>query len=77
MRGDKKGVVMPWYKIVIVNNDSAPWSAIGLMKKFILKYKLLGSPKDAVVYRGVNDSGDHVYYFSPEAFAIAISEKVL
>jgi hypothetical protein len=76
MRGDKKGVVMPWYKIVIVNNDSAPWSAIGLMKKFILKYKLLGSPQDAVVYRGVNDSGDHVYYFSPEASAIAISEKV-
>ena len=67
---------MPWYKIVIVNNDSAPWSAIGLMKSFILKYKLIGSPTDAVVYRGVDDAGDQIYYFSPEASVIALGEKV-
>src|SRR5437763_1906592 len=72
----EKGAVMPWYKIVIVNNESAPWSAIGLMRKFILTYKLMGSPKDAVVYRGVNASGDHIFYFSPEAAALALSEKV-
>jgi len=48
---------MPWYKVVIVNNDIAPWSAVGLMRQFILRYKQIGSPKDAVVYRGVNDLG--------------------
>ena len=67
---------MPWCKVVIVNNDIAPWSAVGLMRQFILRYKQIGSPKDAVVYRGVNDLGDHIYYFSPEASAIAIREKV-
>ena len=67
---------MPWYKVVIVNNENAVWSTLGLMRKFILMYKLIGSPKDAVVYRGVNDLGDHIYYFSPQASVIAIAEKV-
>ena len=67
---------MPWYKVVIVNNENAVWSTLGLMRKFILLYKLIGSPKDAVVYRGVNDLGDHIYYFSPQASVIAIAEKV-
>ena len=67
---------MPWCKVVIVNNENAVWSTLGLMRKFILMYKLIGSPKDAVVYRGVNDLGDHIYYFSPQASVIAIAEKV-
>ena len=66
---------MPWYKVIIVNNENAVWSILGLMRKFILMYKLIGSPKDAVVYRGVNDLGDHIYYFSPQASVIAIAEK--
>ena len=66
---------MPWYKVVIVNNAHASWSTLGLMRQFILRYKLIGSPKDAVVYRGVNDVGDHIYYFSPQASVIAIAEK--
>ena len=67
---------MPWYKVVIVNNENAVWTTLGLMRKFILMYKLIGSPTDAVVYRGVNDLGDHIYYFSPQASVIAIAEKV-
>jgi hypothetical protein len=67
---------MPWYKVVIVNDESASWSIVGLMRLFILRYKLIGSPKDAVVYRGMNDLGDHIYYFSPPASVIAIAEKV-
>ncbi len=58
------------------NNENASWSILGLMRQFILRYKLIGSPKDAVVYRGVNDLGDHIYYFSPQASIIAIAEKV-
>ena len=30
---------------------------------------------NAVVYHGLNDTGDHVYYFSPEASAIALATK--
>ena len=67
---------MPWYKVVIVNNEHTSWSTVGLMRQFILRYKLIGSPKDAIVYRGVNDLGDHIYYFSPQASVIAIAEKV-
>jgi len=67
---------MSWYKVVIVNNEHTSWSTVGLMRQFILRYKLIGSPKDAIVYRGVNDLGDHIYYFSPQASVIAIAEKV-
>jgi hypothetical protein len=67
---------MPWYKVVIVNNESASWSIVGLMKQFILRYKLVGSPTDAVVYRGMNDLGDHIYYFSSPASGIALAHKV-
>jgi hypothetical protein len=68
---------MPWHKVVIPNNETARWSAARLMRPFIIGYNELGtSPsKDIVVYHGLNDTGDHVYYFSPEASAIAIAEK--
>ena len=68
---------MPWHKVVIINNDSARWSAAGLMRPFIMGYNETGAtpPKDAVIYHGLNDTGDHVYYFSPEASVIAIAEK--
>ena len=68
---------MPWHKVVIINNDRARWSAAALMRPFIMGYNETGAtpPKDAVVYHGLNDTGDHVYYFSPEASAIAIAAK--
>jgi hypothetical protein len=68
---------MPWHKVVILNNERARWSAATLMRPFIIGYNELGtSPsKDIVVYHGLNDTGDHIYYFSPEASAIALAEK--
>ena len=68
---------MPWHKVVILNNERARWAASALMRKFIMGYNETGAtpPKDAVVYHGLNAAGDHVYYFSPEASAIAIAEK--
>jgi len=32
-------------------------------------------PANAFVYHGLTDTGDHVYYFSPEASAIALATK--
>jgi len=68
---------MPWHKVVIIHNDQARWSAARLMRQFIMEYHAHGStpPENAVVYHGVNDAGDHVYYFSPEASTIAIATK--
>ena len=58
---------MPWHKVVILHNDQARWSAARLMRPFIMGYHEHGStpPKDALVYHGLHDTGDHVYWFSP------------
>jgi hypothetical protein len=68
---------MSWHKVVIKNNASARWSAAQLMRPFIMGYHELGAtpPDNVVVYHGLNDTGDHVYYFSPAASAIAINTK--
>ena len=68
---------MPWHKVVIIHDDQARWSAAALMRPFIMGYHEHGStpPENAVVYHGLNDTGDHVYYFSPEASTIAIATK--
>ena len=68
---------MPWHKVVIIHNDQARWSAAQLMRPFIMGYNELGTtpPKEIVVYHGLNDTGDHVYYFSPEASTIALATK--
>ncbi len=74
---EKKESRMPWHKVVIIHNDQARWSAAALMRPFIMGYHAHGStpPENAVVYHGLNDAGDHVYYFSPEASTIAIATK--
>jgi hypothetical protein len=65
------------HKVVTRHNDQARWSAAALMRPFIMGYHENGStpPENAVVYHGLNDIGDHVYYFSPEASTIAIATK--
>jgi hypothetical protein len=73
----KKESGMPWHKVVIIHNDQARWSAAALMRPFIMGYHENGStpPENAVVYHGLNDTSDHVYYFSPESSIIAIATK--
>ena len=68
---------MPWHKVVIRHNDQARWAAARLMRPFIMGYHEHGStpPKDAFVYHGLNDAGDHVYWFSPEASTIALATQ--
>src|SRR4029450_1794841 len=73
----KKESGMPWHKVVILHNDQARWAAAAVMGPFIMGYHEHGStpPENAVVYHGLNDTGDHVYYFSPEASIISIATK--
>lgn len=68
---------MPWHKVVIRHHETARWSAARLMRPFIMGYHEAGAtpPANAVVYHSVNETGDHVYYFSPEASTIAIDTK--
>jgi len=68
---------MSRHKVVILHNDQARWSAAALMRRFIMGYHEHGAtpPANAVVYHGLNDTGDHVYYFSPEASTIALATK--
>src|SRR4029078_1915164 len=65
----KKESGMSWHKVVILHNDQARWSAAALMRRFIMGYHehVSTPPENAFVYHGVNETGDHVYYFSPEA----------
>ena len=68
---------MPWHKVVIHHDAQARWSAAALMRPFIMGYHEHGAtpPANAVVYHGFTETGDHVYYFSPEASVIAIATK--
>jgi hypothetical protein len=38
---------------------------IGAYEAVYLRYRLIGSPKDAVVYRGVNDLRSYLLFFTP------------
>jgi hypothetical protein len=73
----KKEAGMPWHKVVIRNTEKARWSAATRMRPFIMGYHEHGStpPANAVVYYGLTETRDHVYYFSPEASAIANATK--
>ena len=62
---------MPWHRVIIKNSEEAHLSAQGLMIPFIQKYKEAGVPEDVSVYISRDDLGDRIYYFSPNASAIA------
>ena len=62
---------MPWHRVIIKNSEEAHLSAQGLMIPFIQKYKEAGIPEDVSVYISRDDLGDRIYYFSPNASAIA------
>ncbi len=62
---------MPWYRVKIPSSDVAKLSAAGLMNKFAQAYHAAGVPAGVRVYHGTSPAGDHIYYFSPEAAAVA------
>jgi hypothetical protein len=62
-----------WHRVIIQDNDVADIKARGLMSEYVMAYFAYvvqhGLPNDDGVYR--DNSGAHVYYFSPRASAIA------
>ena len=68
---------MPWHKVVIRHNDQARWAAARLMRPFIMGYHEHGStpPKDAFVYHGLNDAGDHAIGFLPKPLLLLSRHK--
>jgi hypothetical protein len=60
-----------WYQVVIPNNDVAEVCAQALMHGFAARYREAGYPEHAEVFHPRNEDLDHIYYFSPQASAIA------
>ncbi len=61
---------MPWYRIEM-SSDVALLRAVGLITEFTKVHLDAGAPPDARVYHCRLPAGDHIYYFSPEAVALA------
>lgn len=66
---------MGWHRVEIRNSDVAGLSAQTLIQDFAKAYRNAGLPADASVYHCVSDEGNHRYYFSPAA--VAVAEAVL
>ncbi|MGI0134943.1 MAG: hypothetical protein ACREBW_08315, partial [Candidatus Micrarchaeaceae archaeon] len=67
-RGGTKN--MPWYRIEM-SSDVAPFKAVRLITEFTEIHFQAGAPPEALVYHCALPAGDHIYYFSPEAAAVA------
>jgi hypothetical protein len=63
---------MPWHRVVInyVDLTAGNLARAALMEKFGAVYRKAGVPRDVEVFLKSNE-GKHVYYFSPEASALA------
>lgn len=61
---------MPWYRIEM-SSYVAPFKAPGLLTEFTKVHHAAGAPPEAHVYHCPLPAGDHIYYFSPEAAAVA------
>jgi hypothetical protein len=62
---------MPWHMVVIPNVGDAMEFGHDFFSEFLALYKVAGRPADLAVYHRRNDAGDHLYYFSPDASALA------
>jgi len=61
-----------WYRVSIdTGQDIREASVTGLMNKFVETFINSGLPSDVQVFRDLNVTDAHVYYFSPKAAAIA------
>jgi hypothetical protein len=61
---------MSWQKVVIPDSETAKHAATGLIAQFGTAYRKAGVPPGVSVYRDRNAT-DYVYYFSPNACAVA------
>jgi hypothetical protein len=63
---------MPWYRVEISSGDIQGTQAEGLMNRLPAAHRAAGLPAGVRVYHGRSAAGDHIYYFSPEAAAVAV-----
>jgi hypothetical protein len=75
---------MPWYQVVIHHSDDAmseQWLMQRLLVPFIgmlRKRRAVGAFHDDIdVWLCLDDGGDRLYYFSPQAAAIALAGNLL
>ena len=61
---------MPWYRIEM-SSYVAQQRATGLITEFSKLHLKAGAPQEARVYHCKLPDGDHIYYLSPEAVALA------
>ena len=62
---------MSWHRVIIKHSDEAHLLAQGLLIPFMQHYKEAGRPEEVSVYMNRDDFGNHIYYFSSHASALA------
>jgi len=62
---------MPWHVVVIPHDEGAFEVGHDLLRAFLILYKAAGRPPEVTILHNRNASGDHLYYFSPEASTLA------
>jgi hypothetical protein len=62
---------MTWQCVVVRDSDVAGDEASALIHAFASNYRRAGVPAGAKVYKGQSEAGDRLFYFSPEASALA------
>jgi hypothetical protein len=62
---------MSWHQVVIPNVGGAVEFGHDIIRQFIARYKEAGRPAEVAVRHARNHAGDHLYYFSPAAVALA------
>ena len=62
---------MPWHVVVSPHVEGGFEVGHDLIRAFVILYKAAGRPAEVVILHDRNDAGDHLYYFSPEATALA------
>ena len=61
---------LSWYRVLIPASGVAKLGAGGLMDNFEKAYRAAGAPQGVEVYHNEMD-GAHVFFFSPQASAVA------
>lgn len=64
---------MSWHRVEFLNSGAFATSAIAtdFVTKVGAAFLAAGMPTEALVYHGQSTGGDHIYFLSPKASAVA------
>ncbi len=65
------GGIMPWHQIILEGSTIGDISARSLINDFQRAFLAAGAPSGVRIFRTTTRTGNHIYFFSPEASAIA------